>query len=138
MSPEIRRVAIFGVLASILGGYAYVTTPEKKTISTDLTKKTDRPALEFSLDKVKQVDIVFEGKHLVCRHTPQGWMMPSSGTPVRQDAINDFLTFSRTCRNCSISAQLTPTRGNLPNLACARQSRALCWTLRERAFVFSP
>ena len=92
MSAEIRRVVIFGVLAFLLGGYVYITTPAKKMIGTDPTKNTDRPALEFSLDKVKQFAVVFEGKHLVCQRTPQGWVEPSSGAPVRQDAADDFLT----------------------------------------------
>lgn len=91
MSPEIRRVVIFGVLAFVLGGYVYVTTPEKKAIETNLGKRAERPALEFSLDKVKKIDMVFEGKHLVCQRTPQGWVNPSSGAPVRQDAVDDFL-----------------------------------------------
>lgn len=92
MSAEIRRVLVFGVLAFVLGGYAYVTTPEKKTIGTDAATKTDRPALEFSLDKVRRLDVIFEGKHLVCQHTPQGWVNSASGAPVRQDAVVDFLT----------------------------------------------
>lgn len=92
MSPEIRRVMIFGLLAFVLGGYTYVTTPEKKGIGADATRKADRPAIEFSLDKVKRVDVVFEGKHLVCQWTPQGWVDSASGAPVRQDAIVDFLT----------------------------------------------
>jgi len=92
MSPEIRRVVTFGVLAFILGGYAYVTTPEKKTIGADPSKKTDRPALEFALDKVKKIDVIFEGKHLVGQKTPQGWVEPASGAPLRQDAMDDFLT----------------------------------------------
>jgi hypothetical protein len=92
MSPEIRRVVIFGVLAFVLGGYTYVTTPEKKVIGADAAKKADRPALEFSLDKVKHLDVVFEGKRLVCQRTPQGWVDSASGAPVRQDAVVDFLT----------------------------------------------
>lgn len=92
MSPEIRRVAIFGVLAILLGGYAYVTTPEKKSIGKDNTKSDDRFVFEFSVDKVKQFDVVFEGMHLVCRRTPQGWVESSSEAPVRQDAVDDFLT----------------------------------------------
>lgn len=91
MSPEIRRVVIFGVLAFVLGGYVYVTTPEKKVLGTDPGKNVNRPALEFSLDKVKKIDMVFEGKHLVCQRTPQGWVNPSSGAPIRQDAVDDFL-----------------------------------------------
>lgn len=91
MSPEIRRVAIFGVLALLLGGYAYVTTPEKKDISKHNAKSDNHPALEFTVDKVKKFGVVFAGKHLVCQRTPQGWIEPSSGAPLRQDAVDDFL-----------------------------------------------
>jgi len=91
MSPEIRRVAIFGVLAVLLGGYAYITTPEKKNIGQDKAKGDNHPAVEFSADKVKKFDVILEGKHLVCQRTPQGWIEPSSGAPVRQDAVDDFL-----------------------------------------------
>ncbi|MGE0682906.1 MAG: DUF4340 domain-containing protein [Candidatus Binatia bacterium] len=92
MSAEIRRVAIFGVLALILGGYTYVTMPEKKAIGANAAKKTDQSVLEFSLDKVKHINVVFEGKHLVCQRTPQGWVNSSSGASVRQDVVVDFLT----------------------------------------------
>jgi len=34
MSAEFRRVLILGLLAVVLGGYAYVTTPEKKMLET--------------------------------------------------------------------------------------------------------
>ena len=92
MNPEVRRAAIFVVFACVLGGYAYVTAPEKKTVGRDNSQNVERPALEFSTDKVMQFDVVFEGKHLVCQRTPQGWIEPSSGKPVRQDAVDDFLT----------------------------------------------
>lgn len=91
MSAEMRRVLLLGILAVVLGGYAYVTTPEKTTLGVGGEKKTDRPVLDFVADKVKQVDVVFEGKHLVCQRTPTGWVEPSSGSPVRQDAVDDFL-----------------------------------------------
>lgn len=92
MSTEARRVLIIGILAVVLGGYAYVTTPEKKTLGAENSKRTEKPALDFIAEKVKQLDIVFEGKHLVCQRTPTGWVEPSSGAPVRQDAVDDFLS----------------------------------------------
>lgn len=91
MSAEMRRVVILGLLACILGGYAYVTTPEKKTLGADAAKKTERPVLDFLSDKVTQLTVAFEGKQLVCQRTPQGWVEPSSGAPLRQDAVDDFL-----------------------------------------------
>jgi hypothetical protein len=91
MSAEARRVLLIGILAALLGGYAYVTTPEKKIIGAENTKKAEKPALDFTVEKVKKVDVVFEGKHLVCQRTPTGWIEPSSGAPLRQDAVDDFL-----------------------------------------------
>jgi hypothetical protein len=91
MSAEIRRVLILGVLAFVLGGYAYVTTPEKKFLGSENTKKADHPVLDYTPDKVKQIDVVFEGKHLVCQRTPGGWVESASGAPLRQDAVDDFL-----------------------------------------------
>jgi hypothetical protein len=92
MSAEIRRVFLLGVLAFVLGGYAYITTPGKKLLGTETTKKADRPALDFSADKVTQLDVVFEGKHLVCQRTPQGWVESSSSAPIRQGEVEDFLS----------------------------------------------
>jgi hypothetical protein len=92
MSAEARRVLIIGILAVVLGGYAYVTTPEKKTLGAENAKRTEKPALDFIAEKVKQLDVVFEGKHLVCQRTPTGWVEPASGAPVRQDAVDDFLS----------------------------------------------
>jgi hypothetical protein len=35
---------------------------------------------------------VFEGKHLVCQRTPQGWIESSSSAPIRQGEVEDFLS----------------------------------------------
>lgn len=91
MSGETRRVVVLGLLACLLGGYAYVTAPEKKVLGSDASKKPDRPVLDFLSDKVTQLAVTFEGKQLVCQRTPQGWVEPTSGTPLRQDAVDDFL-----------------------------------------------
>lgn len=91
MSTEFRRVLVLGLLAVVLGGYAYVTTPEKKILGTENAKKTERAVLDFIVDKVKKIDAVFEGKHLVCQRTPGGWVNSANGTPVRQDVMEDFL-----------------------------------------------
>ncbi|MBI3300612.1 MAG: DUF4340 domain-containing protein [Deltaproteobacteria bacterium] len=92
MSSEVRRVLVLGVLACVLGGYAYVTTPEKKTVATESAKKTERAALDFTPEHVTQIDLLFDGQHLVCQRTPEGWKQSPGGTPVRPDAIEDFLT----------------------------------------------
>jgi hypothetical protein len=91
MSPEFRRVFVLGVLAFVLGGYAYVTTPEKKTLGTEAGRKTERAALDFAPERVTQIDVLFDDQRLVCRRTPEGWKQSPSGTPVRQDAVEDFL-----------------------------------------------
>ncbi len=91
MSTEFRRVLILGLLAVVLGGYAYVTTPEKKILETATAKKAERPVFDFVVDKVQKIDAVFEGKHLVCQRTHGGWVNSADGTPIRQDVMEDFL-----------------------------------------------
>ena len=92
MSAEVRRVLILGVLACVLGGYTYVTTPEKKTLGTGAAGKTEKAALDFTPEQVKQVDLLFDGQHLVCQRTSEGWKQAESGAPMPPDAIEDFLT----------------------------------------------
>jgi hypothetical protein len=92
MSPEVRRVLLLGVLACVLGGYTYATTPEKKTLGTGATGKTEKAALDFALERVTQIDVLFEGLHIVCQRGPEGWKQSPAGTPLPPDAIEDFLT----------------------------------------------
>ena len=47
---------------------------------------------DFVIDKAQKLDVVFEGKHLVCQRTPNGWVNSADGTPMRQDVMEDFLT----------------------------------------------
>jgi uncharacterized protein DUF4340 len=91
MSAELRRVFVLGLLAVVLGGYAYMTTPEKKIVGAANAKKTERAVFEFVVDKVQKIDAVFEGKHLVCQRTPDGWVKSVDGTSMRQDVMEDFL-----------------------------------------------
>jgi Domain of unknown function (DUF4340) len=90
MSTEGRRVLLLGILACVLGGYAYATAPERKTLGTE--KKTERMALDFAPEHVTQIDLLFDGQHLVCQRTPEGWKRSSSEAQVPPDAIEDFLT----------------------------------------------
>jgi hypothetical protein len=92
MSAELRRVVILGLIAAVLGGYAYVTTPEKEIVEAMNSKKTERPVFEFVVDKVQKIDAIFEGKHLVCQRAPSGWVNSADGTSMRQDVMEDFLT----------------------------------------------
>lgn len=92
MSPEVRRVLLLGVLACVLGGYTYATTPEKKTLGTGAAGKTEKAALDFAPERVTQIDVLFEGLHIACQRSPEGWKQSPTGTPVPPDAIDDFLT----------------------------------------------
>jgi hypothetical protein len=92
MSTEGRRVLILGILACVLGGYAYGTAPERKTLGTGAEKKTERAVLDFTPEHVTQIDLLFDGQHLVCQRTPGGWQQSPSETPVPSEAIDDFLT----------------------------------------------
>ena len=91
MSVEGRRVLWLGVLACVLGGYTYFTTPQKKTLQVEAGKKAERPVLDFTSEQVTQIDLVFEGQHLVCQRTPEGWKQLPAGKPLRSDAVEDFL-----------------------------------------------
>ena len=92
MSSDSRRVLILGLLACVLGGYTYATAPEKKTLGTGAEQKTERTVLDFTSEHVTQVDLLFDGQHLVCQRTAEGWKQASSGALVPADAIDDFLT----------------------------------------------
>ena len=58
---------VIGLLACVLGGYAYATAPEKKTLSARTEQKAERPALDFTPERVTQIDLQFDGQHLVDR-----------------------------------------------------------------------
>ena len=92
MSSDSRRILLLGLLACVLGGYTYVTAPEKKTLGTGAEKKTEHTVLDFTPEHVTQVDLLFDGQHLVCQRTAEGWKQASSGALVPTDAIDDFLT----------------------------------------------
>lgn len=92
MSTEGRRVLILGLLACVLGGYTYVTAPEKKTLGAEAGKKAERTVLDFVPERVTHIDLLFDGQRLVCQRTPEGWKQSSSETPVPSEAIEDFLT----------------------------------------------
>jgi hypothetical protein len=92
MSSDSRRVLILGLLACVLGGYTYATAPEKKTLGTGAEQKTERTVLDFTPEHVTQVDLLFDGQHLVCQRIAEGWKQASNGAPMPADAIDDFLT----------------------------------------------
>ncbi len=92
-SSESRRVMMLGLLAGLLGGYTYMTTPEQKTPATQTQQqKAERPVFDFNPEKVTQVDVVFDGQHLVGKRTAEGWKREQSGEPLPSTVVDDFLT----------------------------------------------
>ncbi|MCS6926965.1 MAG: DUF4340 domain-containing protein [Candidatus Binatia bacterium] len=91
MSSESRRVLVFGLLACLLGGYAYVTTPQKRGPDVSLTERKERPVLDFRPDEVVHIDLVYDGQQVLCRRTAQGWEQEPQGLPIRAEAVDEFL-----------------------------------------------
>jgi len=92
MSAEVRRVVILGVLACLLGGYTYVTTPEKKTLGAGTERTTEKTVLDFTLERVTHIALLFEGQRLECQRATDGWKQTITGARIPPDAIEDFLT----------------------------------------------
>src|SRR5262245_55648120 len=91
-SRESRRVVVLGLLAGLLGGYTYVTTPEQKTpVTQSQQQKAERQVFDFNPEKVTQVEVVFDGQHLIGKRTPEGWKRDQSGEPLPSTVVDDFL-----------------------------------------------
>jgi hypothetical protein len=88
---ESRRPLVLGLLACALGGYVYLTTPEKPTVGAEASKKTERPALDFTPEQVTQIEVLFDARNLTCQRTAEGWKKVSTGELLRSDAVDDFL-----------------------------------------------
>lgn len=91
MSPESRRVLVLGLFACLLGGYTYMTTPEKKDPGALVEQKKERPVLDFTPEQVTQIDLLYDGQRVLCQRTAQGWEQRPQGTPVRAEAVDEFL-----------------------------------------------
>lgn len=91
MSFESRRVLVLGLFACILGGYTYMTAPEKKGPELPVAEKKERPVLDFHPEQVTQIDLSYEGQHVLCRRTAQGWEQQPQGIPIRAEAVDEFL-----------------------------------------------
>ena len=87
---ESRRTVILGLLACLLGGYAYTTTPEKKAPTSTAEKPSERPLFTFNAEKIGQFDVTYDGKHVIGKRTSEGWKTPD-GAPLPSVAIDDFL-----------------------------------------------
>jgi hypothetical protein len=91
-SDESRRVVTLGVLALLLGGYTYVTTPEQKLLATQTRpQQKERPIFEFNPERVSQLDVLFDGQRLSGKRTPEGWKRGQDGEPLPSAVVDDFL-----------------------------------------------
>jgi len=90
VSRESRRVLVLGILACVLGGYAYITTPTKKTLNTQTEQKTERPVFTFSAEQVQRFEVAYDGKQIIGERTTEGWKSPE-GALFPSLAIDDFL-----------------------------------------------
>jgi hypothetical protein len=87
---ESRRVLVLGLIAGVLGGYTYVTMPTKKVLTSTVEAVSERPVFTFNAEKIAQLDLTYEGKHLVGKRTSGGWQSPN-GMALPSSAIDDFL-----------------------------------------------
>jgi hypothetical protein len=92
ISRESRRVMILGVLALLLGGYTYTTTPKQNRLASQTQQQQERPIFEFSAEKITQFDVVFDGQQLSGKRTPEGWKREQSGELLPSAIVDDFLT----------------------------------------------
>jgi len=87
---ENRRTIVLGLLAVLLVGYTYATTPERKSLNIT-EQKTERPIFAFSADRVTQIDIMFNGQHLAGQRSAEGWKRMPDGELLPSATIDDFL-----------------------------------------------
>jgi len=100
VSHESRRVILLGVLALLLGGYTYTTTPKQNPLASQTQQqKQERPIFEFSSEKITQIEVVFDGQHLVGKRTAEGWKREQNGEPLPSAVVDDFLTTLTTLVN---------------------------------------
>jgi hypothetical protein len=91
-SQESRRVMVLGVLALLLGGYTYVTTPAQTRLASQAQQeKQDRPIFEFSAEKITHIEVVFDEQHLVGKRTSEGWKREQNGESLPSAVVDDFL-----------------------------------------------
>jgi hypothetical protein len=104
-----RRVLVLGLLACLLGGYTYWTTPLTQGLNAPAGARGERPVLEFAPERVTQIDLLFDEQHLVCQRTAGGWQQVPDGKPLRQDVVDDFLTNLRKLVNLG-EVEIDPTQ----------------------------
>ncbi len=91
LSAEGRRVALLMVVALALGGYTYLTAPEKKAAGGPEEGPASRRVIEFNPQRVTKVEISHEGESLICRRTAEGWKVEPGMKALRAGAVEDFL-----------------------------------------------
>jgi len=87
---ESRRTFVLGLIACVLGGYTYLTTPAKKTLTSAAVDTSERLVFSFSAEKIAQLDLTYDGKHLIGQRTSEGWKSPD-GAALPSPVIDDFL-----------------------------------------------
>jgi hypothetical protein len=90
MSAESRRLLVLGVLACFLGGYTYLTAPEKKGLDIQIEQK-GRPVLDFPAEQVTHIELLFDDEQVRCQRTAEGWQQLPGGRPLRAEAVDEFL-----------------------------------------------
>lgn len=91
MTSETRRVLTLGLLAVVLGGYTYLSTPEQQLVKQQQAEALERPLFTFSPADVTQINVFFRQQRLVFQHTAEGWKH-SQGIPIKTQTVQDFLT----------------------------------------------
>ena len=76
---ESRRTFVLGLIACVLGGYTYLTTPAKKTLTSAAVDTSERLVFSFSAEKIAQLDLTYDGKHLIGQRTSEGWKNSLAG-----------------------------------------------------------
>lgn len=89
LSAEGRRIAVFAVLALLLGSYTYLSTPTAEVTVGE--EAAQRQVLEFDPQAVVQVEVFSEGERLVCQRTPEGWQVEPNQGKIQPGAMLDFL-----------------------------------------------
>ena len=90
LAGESRRIVVLGLLAGVLGGYTYITTPTKKALTVAVEETSERPIFTFNAEKIGQFAVVSDGKQIIGQRTAEGWKS-SDGTVLPSSAIDDFL-----------------------------------------------
>ena len=89
LSTEGRRAVVFIVVAVVLAGYAYLTTPPPQM--TIVEEAVQRRLMEFNPQAVVQVEVVSGGERLVCQRTSDGWQTATKPGKIQPAAMADFL-----------------------------------------------